>query len=152
MFFVTVSRYFEWFQYFTTLNENLRILKSSFLVESTKTENVLFLYKTAISEANVKTNGTVSKKWTFHKERSFASNYFTFFEIFVSVYEPLIKRWFHVPMTQMPIFLLFVSAGVLFDRCFTPASILNMKDPLNTFDDFKKQRKCMKCFLIHKSM
>ena len=92
MFFVTISRYFERFQYFTTLNENLRILKSSFLVEGTKTENVSFLYKTAISEANVKTNGTVSKKWTFHKERSFASNYFTFFEIFVSVYEPLIKR------------------------------------------------------------
>ena len=85
MFFATISRYFERFQYFITLNENLRILKPSFLVESTKTENVSFLYKTAISEANVKLNRTVSKKWTFHKERSFASNYFTFFEICFSL-------------------------------------------------------------------
>ena len=49
------------------------------LVESTKIENASFLYKTAISEANVKTNRTVSTKWTYHKEGSFTSNYFIFF-------------------------------------------------------------------------
>ena len=29
-----------------------------------------------MSEAIVKTNRMVSRKWTYHKERSFASNYF----------------------------------------------------------------------------
>ena len=42
-----------------------------------------------------------------------------FFENFVSVWEPLIKSWFGVPTTQMPIFLLFVSAGVLFYNAFS---------------------------------
>ena len=56
-------------------------LEHCFLVESTNSENALFSYKTAISEANVKTNRMVSTKWTYHKERSFASNYF-----FYSVY------------------------------------------------------------------
>ena len=49
-----------------------------FLVESTNIESALFSYKTAISEANVKTNREVSTKWTHHKECSFASNYFIF--------------------------------------------------------------------------
>ena len=49
-----------------------------FLVGSTKIENASFTYKTATSEANVKTT-----KSTYHKERSFSSNYF--FENFVSV-------------------------------------------------------------------
>ena len=37
-------------------------LEYRFLVESTKTENALFTYKTAISKANVKTNRMVSTK------------------------------------------------------------------------------------------
>ena len=49
--------------------------------ENTKIEDTSFPYKTTISEANVKTNKMVSAKWTYHKERSFASNYF-FFLIF----------------------------------------------------------------------
>ena len=49
-------------------------LESCFLVESTKIENVSFPYKTTISEADVKVNGTVSAKWIYDKERSFASN------------------------------------------------------------------------------
>ena len=48
------------------------------LVETTKIENVSFSYKTAISEANVKTKSMVSTKWTYHKEWSFASNHFIF--------------------------------------------------------------------------
>ena len=56
-------------------------LKYRFLVESTKIENASFPYKTAISEANVKTNRMVSTKWTYHKERSFASNYFIVLKI-----------------------------------------------------------------------
>ena len=51
------------------------------LVESNKIENASFPYETAISEANVKTNRMVTIKWTYHKERSFASNYFSFLKI-----------------------------------------------------------------------
>ena len=62
-------------------------LEYRFLVRSTKIENAPFPYKTAISEANVETNKMVSTKWTYHKEQSFASNYFFFFffENFFSV-------------------------------------------------------------------
>ena len=49
-----------------------------FLVETTKIENVSFPYKTAMSEANVKTNRMGSTKWTYHKEWTYASNYFIF--------------------------------------------------------------------------
>ena len=42
-----------------------------------------------------------------------------FFENFVSVKEPLIKSWFAVPTTQMPIFVLSVSAEVFFDDAFS---------------------------------
>ena len=52
------------------------ILESCSLIEITKVENASFAYKTAISEANRKTNRMVSTKWTYHKEWSFASNYF----------------------------------------------------------------------------
>ena len=57
-------------------------LEYRFLVESTKIENASFPYKTAISEANVKTNKMVTTKWTYQKERSFASNYFIFLDLF----------------------------------------------------------------------
>ena len=56
-------------------------LEYSFSVESTKIENTSFLYKTAISEANVETNRMVTTKLTYHKERSFASNYLIFLKI-----------------------------------------------------------------------
>ena len=78
---MTISGNFERFQYFNfetdfQENENLFQLEYRFLVESTKIENASFPYKTAISEANVKTNRMVSTKSTYHKERSFASNNF----------------------------------------------------------------------------
>ena len=56
-------------------------LEYSNLVESTKIENATFPYRTALSEAYVKTNGMRSTKWTYHKEQSFASNYFIFLKI-----------------------------------------------------------------------
>ena len=56
-------------------------LEYYFLVESPRTENVTFPYKTAMSEANVKTNRMGSPRWTYHKERSFASNCFIFSKI-----------------------------------------------------------------------
>ena len=60
-------------------------LEYRFLSESTKIEMASFPHKTAISESNVKTNRMASTKWTYHKKRSFASNYFIFLKIFVSV-------------------------------------------------------------------
>ena len=56
-------------------------LEYRFLIESTKIESAWFPYKTAISEANVKTNRMVSTKWTYHKERSFVSSYFIFLKM-----------------------------------------------------------------------
>ena len=50
------------------------------LVETTKIKNAPFPFKTAQSEANVKTNRMPTTKWTFHKEWSFPSNYLIFFE------------------------------------------------------------------------
>ena len=41
-----------------------------------------------------------------------------FFWKFVLDKEPLIKSWFDIPTSQMPIFVLFESAGVLFDGTF----------------------------------
>ena len=80
--------------------------------------------KTTISEANVKTNRIVSTKCTYYKERSFASNSFIFLKVLLQ-FKNLFLSWFDVPKTQMPIPLLFVSAGVLFDGAFFPVSILN---------------------------
>ena len=54
-------------------------MEHPFLVESTKIENSSFPDKTAIPE--VKTNRMVSTTWTYHKERSFASNYLIFLKI-----------------------------------------------------------------------
>ena len=55
-------------------------LEYHFLVETTKIENISFPFKTALSEANVMTNGMATRKWTYHKEWSFASNYLIFLE------------------------------------------------------------------------
>ena len=49
-------------------------LEHRFLVESTKIDNIILPYKTAVPEANVKTNRMGSTKWVYHKEQSFASN------------------------------------------------------------------------------
>ena len=59
----------------------LKKLECCFLVQSTKIENATFPHKTALPEANVKTNGVGSTKCTNHKGRSFASNYFIFSKI-----------------------------------------------------------------------
>ena len=55
-------------------------LEYRFLVETTEIENTSFSFKTALSEANLKTNRMETTKWTYHNERSFASNYFIFLE------------------------------------------------------------------------
>ena len=50
-------------------------LEYHFLVESTKIDNITFPYKTALSEANIKTYRMGNKKWTYPKEESFASTF-----------------------------------------------------------------------------
>ena len=122
-FYVTISRNFERFQYFN-LETNFRKtkhffkkLEHRFLVQSTKIENASFPYKTAISVANVKKNRMVNKKETY--KWIFASKYPIFFENFVSAEKPLKKSWFDISTTQMSIFILFVSAGVLFEGDFS---------------------------------
>ena len=52
-----------------------------FLVETTKIANTSFPFKTALSEANGKTNRMATTKWTYHKECSFVRNYFSFLKI-----------------------------------------------------------------------
>ena len=84
---MTICGNFTRFQYFNFENdflENANLFQKldyHFLIESTKSENSSFPYKTAISETDVKTNRMVATKWTYHKERSFASNYPSFLEI-----------------------------------------------------------------------
>ena len=65
------------FSILTFENETfLKKLEYRFLAESTKIENATFPYKTATSEASVKTNRTKIHKWTYNKEQRFTSNYF----------------------------------------------------------------------------
>ena len=66
-------------------------LKYRFLVEATKIENTPFPFKTALSEADVKTNRMATAKWTYHKEWSFASNYLIFLENLFQ-FQNLLKR------------------------------------------------------------
>ena len=125
---MTIIANFERFQYFNfetslTKNENFfKKLEYCFLVESTKIKNASFPYQiTALlrmlyhAKKLIKTNRMGSTKWTYHKERSYTSN---FSENFVSVSEPLKKTWFDVPTTQVSIFIHFTSAGVSFEGAF----------------------------------
>ena len=75
---------FKYLNFKTDFLENKNFFQKSrvpILVENAKTENASCTYITAISKVNVKTNTMVSTKWTYHKERSFASNYFIFLKI-----------------------------------------------------------------------
>ena len=84
---MTITGNFEFFQYFNfetsfLKNENLfKKMENRFLAESDRTENATFSYKTALTEAKVKTNRMGNTKWTYHKEQSFASNYLNFSKI-----------------------------------------------------------------------
>ena len=93
----TTGKYerFRYFDFETTFlkTENLFQKHWSTVQKRTKIENASFLYNTALSEANVKTNKMGSTKWTYHKERSLASNYFIFLKFCFSLrtsYEELI--------------------------------------------------------------
>ena len=77
---MTISGNAERFQHVdfeTDFLENKILFKKleyHFLVENIKVENLTFPYKTAVPEANVRTNRIVITKWTYHKERSFVGN------------------------------------------------------------------------------
>ena len=100
-------------------------LKYPFLVESTKIENPSFSYKTAISEANIKTNRMVNTKWIYRKERSLASNYFIFLKIFVfSLRTSYIElTWF--TYDQNVHIRTFCKRWNYISSCFFPLTILN---------------------------
>ena len=104
------------------------------LVESTKTVNASFPYKTkAISEANVKANRMVSTKWAYHKEWSFSRSYFIFFIICFSLrtsYKESIW-WTNDPNVHIHTFRKHWS---FIWECFFPVSILKNYE---------------KCFLFH---
>ena len=65
---MTITEKFDYFQYqnfetnFSKIKPLFNNLEYHFFVESTKIENVILRYKTALSEANAKTNGMGSKK------------------------------------------------------------------------------------------
>ena len=94
---MTITGNFERFQYinFETNflgNENLfQKTGVPFLAESSKIEKTSFSYKTTMSEASVKTSRMGSTKWTYRKERSFASNYFIFLKVLFQL-KSLLKR------------------------------------------------------------
>ena len=56
-------------------------LEDCLLVQSTTNESATFPYKTGLSKANVKKIGMGSTKWTYYKERTFATDYFIFLRI-----------------------------------------------------------------------
>ena len=118
---MTITRNFEPFQYFNFETNFLRSKKNwsryRFLAETTGMRNATFLYKTALSEVNVMTNGTGRTKRTYHKDRSFASNCFILkfcFSLRTS-YKELIWSANYLKS----IFILFVSTGVLFEGPFS---------------------------------
>ena len=53
-------------------------LQYQFLVETSKIENILFPFKTALSEVNRKTNRMATIKWAYHKQKSVG--FYLFFE------------------------------------------------------------------------
>ena len=81
-----------WKQIFWKMETLFKKLENSFLAESTKTESATFLWKTALSVANVKTNRMEITKWIYHKEQSSACNYFIFSNILFQLKKKLVQR------------------------------------------------------------
>ena len=72
-------------QIFWKMKTVFKKLEYRFLVESTKIENALFPYKTAVSEANVKTNRMSEYKMDLSQRTEFCQEPIYFFENIVSV-------------------------------------------------------------------
>ena len=71
-------------QIFWNTKTFLKELEYRFLVESTNIENASFPYKTATSEANVKTNKMVTTKWSAITKNGVLPVHYVF-ENFISV-------------------------------------------------------------------
>ena len=102
----------------------LKKLENHFLVQTTKIENISFPFKTASSEANVKTTRMATTKWTYHKEQSFSSNCFILLKICFSFSTSLKEL---IWGTNDPNIHIRISRKrwSLFLGCFFPVSILN---------------------------
>ena len=68
-------------QIFQKTKTFLKKLEYSFSAERTKIKKASFPYKTAISVTNVQKNRMVTTQWAYHRERSFARNYFIFLKV-----------------------------------------------------------------------
>ena len=106
-------------QIFSKTKTFLEKLEYRFLVKSTKIENASFPCKTAVSDANIKTNRMVSTTWTYHKQRTFASNYFVFCKLCLSLRTTYKELIWCTSKTNAHIRSTLVSAGVLFDGAFS---------------------------------
>ena len=112
---------FERFQYFkfeTNFLQNGNRLHKIGLPFS-KIEKASFLYKATILESNVTTNNMAGSKWTYQKERSFASNYFIFLKILFQFKNLLERVDFMYQRPVCPYSYFLVSAGVLFNVAFS---------------------------------
>ena len=98
----------------------LKKLEYRFLFKCTKIKNAAFLYKTALSEADIKKNRLESTKWTYHKERSFASNFIFWKTLFL--YKKL--TWCKPPKCPHSFFSKVLE---FYLRVFFPISILTTK-------------------------
>ena len=128
---MTITKNFERFQYFNSEHQKPFSKKADqcFIVKSAKIENVILWYKTAPSEANVKTNGTGTAKWTYHKEWSFASNHVFFWKFCFSLRASYKELIWCTNDPKCP--YSYCSLALEFHLCvFFPVSILNRETNL----------------------
>ena len=125
---MTISESFKRFQYVnfeTDFLENGNLfLEQCFLVGNIKIENASLPYKRSISEANVKKNRMVTTKWTYHKERSFACNYFIFWKFSFSL-RTFYKELIWCTNNPNAHICTFCNCWSLIWRWFFPVGILN---------------------------
>ena len=88
----------------------------------------------------MKTNRKRSKKWIYHKERSFAINYFFFFLKICFSEKTFIQSWFDVLAPQCP-YSYFSKALKVFLRVLFPVGILKFNIfnilTVKSFESFK---------------
>ena len=101
-------------------------LSYRFLVESTKIENASFPYKTAVSEASIKTNKILSTNWTYKKQGAFASSYLFFWKFCFSL-RTFYKELICCTKNPNVHICTFCKCWSFIWRCFFPVSISYIK-------------------------
>ena len=130
MLLVTITRSFQTFnddtlkQIFWKAKTFFEKLEQLFLVQSLKIKNATFLYNAALSEPNVKIKRMGSTKWTWHKERSFVSNYLVSLRICFSLRTSYKKMIWSINYPNVHIHT-FRKHWSFAWGCFFPVSILN---------------------------